>query len=279
MNGSYEHVPSSGTERHESENETDVGFFRATSRFVIGAFIVALSGGLAAHLLHVGNHAGHDAGLSTGIYHWLRDSLFAVPVAVLVIFFVGEITNEAGRLVLTIDERPQIRQITISGTEEISEAEVKAALLDGFTERLGVMPYSAEATLGEENAARRILDEEVGTDEFVAEIDDPSATADTYVASHTGAGGTITCYVRLEGPRQDRIREILITGDFFVTPPRFILDLEAALRGVDVRAAQRCVTSYFDSATVEVLSVTQDDFLDVIEQALAQSAHGPEISP
>ena len=68
-------------------------------------------------------------------------------------------------------------------------------------------------------AGRDALDEEIGTDAFVASIDDPAASADVRSASHTGAGGTITAYVRLEGPRLTRLREVLITGDFFVTPP------------------------------------------------------------
>ena len=48
---------------------------------------------------------------------------------------------------------------------------------------------------------------------------------------------TVRADIRLEGPHRDRIREALITGDFFVTPPRVVFDLEAALRGLDVADA------------------------------------------
>ena len=56
-------------------------------------------------------------------------------------------------------------------------------------------------------------------------------------ASLTGRGGTVRADIRLEGPRRERIREALITGDFFITPPRVVFDLEASLRGLNVDEA------------------------------------------
>ena len=68
------------------------------------------------------------------------------------------------------------------------------------------------------------------TDAFVAEIDDPASDADFAVGTHSCAGGAITTYLRLEGTARKRIGQVLITGDFFVAPPRLVFDLEAALR-------------------------------------------------
>ena len=67
-------------------------------------------------------------------------------------------------------------------------------------------------------------------------------------ASYTGAGGTIAAYVRLEGPRLSRLREVLITGDFFVTPPRIVFDLESALRGVATAELRPAVERFFGEA-------------------------------
>jgi lipoate---protein ligase len=155
---------------------------------------------------------------------------------------------------------------------------IKAALLAGFAERLAIAPFAGKIGVDEEAAARRILDEEVGTDEFVAEIDDPAVGAGVYVGSHTGAGGTVTSYVRLEGRRQNRIREILLTGDFFVTPPRVVLDLEAALRGAAVGEVAATIEKFFGRAEVGLLSITPADFLAAIDAALGQAAaagHSP----
>ena len=45
--------------------------------------------------------------------------------------------------------------------------------------------------------------------------------------------------------RASRIRQLLITGDFFVTPPRIVFDLEAALRGAYVDGRRRRSSSSF----------------------------------
>jgi lipoate-protein ligase A len=73
---------------------------------------------------------------------------------------------------------------------------IKSALLAGFAERLGITPVPGQITVEEESLATKYHDEEIGTDEFVAEIDDPGALKGALV--YTGAGGTITAYVRLE---------------------------------------------------------------------------------
>ena len=64
-------------------------------------------------------------------------------------------------------------------------------------------------------------------------------------ASLTGRGGTVRADIRLEGVHRDRIREVLITGDFFITPPRVVFDLEASLRDLNVADAGRAVESFF----------------------------------
>ncbi|HMA31579.1 MAG TPA: lipoate--protein ligase family protein [Casimicrobiaceae bacterium] len=145
---------------------------------------------------------------------------------------------------------------------------IKAALLEGFADRLGITPIEGEICAREEALAAAHFGEEIGTDAFVASIDDPAAVADVRSASHSGAGGTITAYVRLEGPRLSRLREVLITGDFFVTPPRTVYDLESALRGVDAAEARPAIERFFRQAQVGLLSVAPGDFARAIEAAV-----------
>ena len=149
---------------------------------------------------------------------------------------------------------------------------VREALLAGFAERLGIAAVPGCVTDFEESLAARHYDEEIGTDAFVAEIDDPAADGSLLAARHTGAGGTIEAYLRLEGARRDRIREALITGDFFVTPPRTILDLEAALRNVAVADAGTAIERFFEQARVGLLTVAPADFRKVVEDAIASAA-------
>lgn len=149
---------------------------------------------------------------------------------------------------------------------------VREALLAGFAERLGIAAVPGSVTDFEESLAARHYDEEIGTDAFVAEIDDPAADGSLLAARHTGAGGTIEAYLRLEGTRRNRIREALFTGDFFVTPPRTILDLEAALRNVAVADAGAAIERFFEQARVGLLTVAPADFRKVVEDAIASAA-------
>ena len=77
----------------------------------------------------------------------------------------------------------------------------------------------------------------------------------TVSASLTGRGGSVRADIRLEGPRRDLIREVLITGDFFVTPPRVIFDLEARLRGLEVSDAGPAIDAYFARTPADFLSL------------------------
>ncbi len=146
---------------------------------------------------------------------------------------------------------------------------VKDALLAGFAERLGISAVAGAITAQEEALAAKVHDEEIGTDAFVAEIDDPGADKAAQSASCTGAGGTITVYARLAGPQRDRIDSVLLTGDFFVTPPRTVFDLEAALRNVAVGEAGQAVERFFARAPVGLLSVSAADFRKAVEAAVA----------
>lgn len=148
-------------------------------------------------------------------------------------------------------------------------AEVKAALLEGFAERLGIKSETGSITALEEETAQTIHDAEIGTDEFVHEIDDPRNETGILTGEVTGKGGTIAAHVRVEGPQDDRFREIIITGDFFVTPPRTIYDLEAALRGTMISDVRDTVDAFFKSAGVGLLTAAPEDFSSAIETALA----------
>jgi len=148
---------------------------------------------------------------------------------------------------------------------------VTQSLLAGFAEQLGILPVPGEITRREETLAAKYHDEEIGTDAFVAEIDDPGAGEDVLAASYTGAGGTIHAYIRLEGARRHRIRDALITGDFFVTPTRTIFDLEAALRNIDVADAGAAIERFFAETRIGLLTAAPADFCKAVEDAIASA--------
>ncbi len=148
-------------------------------------------------------------------------------------------------------------------------AEVHAALLAGLGRKLGLTFELARPFDEEEALAHRYYDSEIGTDEFVYSIDDPRGSG-VFEASRTSPGGTVSAFVRLEGSgAARRIREALLTGDFFVTPPRIIYDLEASLRGVLITEAGPAVDSFFATRKPDLLTIAPDDFRAVVESSIA----------
>lgn len=143
-------------------------------------------------------------------------------------------------------------------------------LIAGFAEGLGIAPQWGQISAYEEELAEHAFREEIGTDAYVTMLDAPPADDALVSASLTGRGGTVRADIRLEGPHRDRIRETLITGDFFITPPRVVFDLEASLRGLNVADVGRAVESFFARTPTDFLSMSAGDFRQVLEMALRQ---------
>jgi lipoate---protein ligase len=145
-------------------------------------------------------------------------------------------------------------------------------LVDGFAEGLGITPLWGEITAYEEELALKAYRTEIGTDEFVRLLDAPPKGDDLHAtASLTGRGGTVRADIRLEGLHRERIREALITGDFFITPPRIMFDLESSLRGLHVAEAGPAIDAFFAAHPTEFLSLSADDFRRVVESALREA--------
>lgn len=158
---------------------------------------------------------------------------------------------------------------TLMGDDLPDLKTIKAKMLDGFREHLEIDVAEGAADAAEDRLAQEIYDEEIGTDAFVACIDGLHDQTGTLNATHTGAGGTVSVYVRLEGPTSNRVREVLITGDFFVTPPRIILDLEASLRGIDRNDIGPAVDAFFKKTQVDALTLASEEIRDVLVEAVS----------
>jgi lipoate-protein ligase A len=146
--------------------------------------------------------------------------------------------------------------------------EIQQALVTGFCEAFDLAAVNAGFTPGETALARELFEEEIGRDDFVTEIDEPRQAQGILEGEHSGPGGTIRTYVRLEGPAQNRIGSVLFTGDFFVTPPRVIYDLEGALKGVYLDRVESTFGCFFRDTPIEALSVGKEDFIASLRAAL-----------
>ena len=149
---------------------------------------------------------------------------------------------------------------------------IKRAVLEGFSSGLGIDLAWGTISAAEESLARKQFDDEIGTDVFVAGEELSSVAPGFRSASVRTPGGAITAQVHLASSGTPRLQNVLITGDFFVTPPRLILDLEAALRGCALADIETTVTCFFANAKADVLSAGPEDFATVIAQAARQAA-------
>ena len=147
---------------------------------------------------------------------------------------------------------------------------IKQALIKGFTEGLGITAEPGDITENEEAQANRYFIEEIGSDEFVAEIDNPGDDNEVLAGSHTGPGGTIDTFVKLDGPTKRILQRVLITGDFFVTPPRTVFDLEAHLAGTRLDEIDGEIDRFFADNDIDMLSVAPDDFKAAIGDAFEE---------
>ena len=156
----------------------------------------------------------------------------------------------------------------LMGDETPGLPQIQQTLVDAFAEHFGLQAEQADISEAEQQRARVLYAEEIGTEAFVNEVDEPPAARGDLAGQRVCPGGTITTYLRLEGPAQNRVRAALVTGDFFITPPRVIYDLESRMRGVYLEDLPAVIRRFFAAADLEVLSVSPDDFIASIDDAL-----------
>ena len=65
-----------------------------------------------------------------------------------------------------------------------------------------------------------------------------------------------------------RLKQCLITGDFFINPKRFILDLEAALRDTLISDLNNNIHNFFVDQNADTLLIGAEDFIQLFEHAL-----------
>jgi lipoate---protein ligase len=159
-----------------------------------------------------------------------------------------------------------LRELLGDNTPDV--AALQECLLKGFQEGLDINCMPGDVTKVETQLAREFYSKQIGTDAFVAEIDEAEDNAHIFEGSHTGSGGTITAQVRLNGGLRDHIQDVVFSGDFFVTPTRVLFDLEANLRGVHLAQLDNAVISFFNDASAEILSASPEDFCAALDSAL-----------
>lgn len=145
--------------------------------------------------------------------------------------------------------------------------EVKAHLTAAFSEAFGQEFFESNSLSEDERARFEDALAEIDTPEWINRLAGPAAEAPVVHGLHRAAGGLMRAAVALDRAR-GRIKQVWITGDFFVNPRRMVWDLECALRDTPAEELRERVHAFFDEYPVEMLMLSRDDFLAAIENAL-----------
>jgi lipoate---protein ligase len=149
-------------------------------------------------------------------------------------------------------------------------ASLQHALVAGLAEGLDLEPGPGAVTPIETELADLLLREEIGTEWFV-EGPDLATGPDVLSGAQRTAGGSIEAHVRLRPGAEQRIQQVVFTGDFFCAPPRAVADLEATLAGVPAANAPAAVRRFVAARLPAILGAGPEDLAAALAAALARN--------
>lgn len=265
---------------------------RASLPGTIGDASAALCMGLAAGLSRLGvaaqfrprNDVEVDGRKVSGTGGYFDGGTLVFQGTVLIDFDVADM---ADALVLPVDKLDRrglvaMAQRVVSLRELLGAppplAEVEAAVAAGLADALGAAPCEGSLSQREEELAARLFADEFGREAFVAGDDGwryaAAALGAPLRAEAQLAGGHLAAHIRVRGTAEPLIERIWLVGDVLVTPPRALLDLEAALVGVRLVEAVEAARRFLAEKCVDVLATTHDEIVNVIASAAANWIEG-----
>jgi lipoate---protein ligase len=204
--------------------------------------------------------------------------------------FDGDALLFQGTLLIGFDVEKMMRVLRISA-EKLSDKAIASARerVASLTELLGRRPdanlvkrYIREAFESEfdvefsegdltlsEHARYQVALREIDAADWVNLVARPVAAMPILEAQQKFAGGLLRASVTFDLGTQT-IRQVWFTGDIFVSPRRVVADLEAALRDTPLERLEAKVRGFFHGRVVDMLSLTPDDFINVVRLALKQ---------
>ncbi|MHB1333022.1 MAG: lipoate--protein ligase family protein [Sulfuriferula sp.] len=149
-------------------------------------------------------------------------------------------------------------------------SQVQSALVSAFAEEFSVEFTPALLSHHEEVLYHSAL-AEIDHSDWVNLLARPASDRPVLDAVRKFPGGLLRVSVAYDRS-QSRIKQVWFSGDVFISPRRTLADLEAALRDTRVEQLALNVERFFAERTVDMLTLTADDFVSVLQEALAQSA-------
>jgi lipoate---protein ligase len=144
--------------------------------------------------------------------------------------------------------------------------EVKKALEKGLSTGLGLCFYPGETTRQEYTLFEQFLPR-TQSSAWIQGARIPFRPQEVLHSIHKEDGGLIRTAIKVD-LKKEEIKDLLITGDFFIHPRRAIYDLEAALKKTAVKDLRKVIEKFFHENQVEMLGLHWNDFYRAIGLAL-----------
>jgi len=148
-------------------------------------------------------------------------------------------------------------------------AQVQSALANAFSEEFDVEFTPALLTSHEEALYNDAL-AEIDHPDWINLLARPAVDQPTLNAVRKFSGGLLRASVAFDRS-QNRIKQVWFSGDVFISPRRALADLEAALRDTLAEQLALNVKQFFAGRSVDMLTLTADDFVSVLHEALTQA--------
>lgn len=146
---------------------------------------------------------------------------------------------------------------------------VKDILSHALAGEFGVALAPGEL-LATENARYHAALEEIDDDAWINQIARPDTEMPLFEAAQKFPGGMLRVALAYDSVRR-RIAQAWFSGDFFVAPRRCVADLEAVLRNLQAEQAEAAIRAFFAARAVDMLQLTPDDFVSVVQQGLSHA--------
>ncbi len=166
----------------------------------------------------------------------------------------------------SVKERVTCLKWELGRTPSLSQ--IKVSLIKSFGETFRATFDSKPLTLEEENMLRMKLPY-FSSPEYIFKVRDPLPRRKTVSSILKAPGGLIRISIAID-TKAKVINQILITGDFFVSPKRAIFDIESLLRNSKTTPAdiEGIIRSFFDDEKPQIPGVKADHLIRAIEEAL-----------
>ncbi len=149
--------------------------------------------------------------------------------------------------------------------------QVKTAPEKGFNLGLGLGFQPGKITEQENTLFRQILPKMQST-EWIEGTRVPFRPQEVLHAIHKEAGGLVRTAIKVD-LKKERIKDLLITGDFFIHHRRAIFDLEATLKNTLIKDLKTRVEKFFIDNQVELSGLCFSDFYRAIRLALDKTTY------